>query len=296
MQPNSPDFILFAQHGWADDNRAMLALAKNLAPENTVIVAPCLNYAQTWLRIAPLIEAVEGTARQTLAQYPEVPLRIIGHSMGGLIWLELLDRYPEWWPRVSSLVLVASPIGGADLGRLFDPLSLGLGIAADLGKNRRPLAEKIAVQIPTLAIAGDIDGGSDGTIPIESTKVAQAQFVCLPGLDHASLRNHPKVVSTILAFWQGAALSPPLTFHSVIQALRAVPGMTDSHPRHFAQAKIWATFPDGSSLRIWRSPFGVTDVFVASADQQCLYSGFVGWLHSADLEKALHHLQKTALG
>ncbi|NJL45989.1 MAG: hypothetical protein HC922_10310 [Leptolyngbyaceae cyanobacterium SM2_3_12] len=38
------DFLLFAQHGWADDNSSMLALATELAPDATAIVAPSLDY------------------------------------------------------------------------------------------------------------------------------------------------------------------------------------------------------------------------------------------------------------
>jgi pimeloyl-ACP methyl ester carboxylesterase len=84
------DLLLFAQHGWADNNQAMLALASQLAAEQTQaqvhIVAPCLNYAMTWLRIAPLIDEVEALAIANLARYPGLPVRIVGHSMGGLIW------------------------------------------------------------------------------------------------------------------------------------------------------------------------------------------------------------------
>jgi hypothetical protein len=40
----TPDYILFAQHGWADTNQAMTTLAEQLATAQTQVVVPCLNY------------------------------------------------------------------------------------------------------------------------------------------------------------------------------------------------------------------------------------------------------------
>lgn len=293
-------YILFAQHGWADDNRAMMSLAKDLAthdtynapqPNTVKIVAPCLNYAMTWLRIEPLIAEVENYAIAALEEFPDSPCRIIGHSMGGLIWLELLERHHDWWPRVEFLTLVASPVGGADLGRIIDPLRVGVGIAADLGKDRRPLAANIAVAVDTLVLAGDFDDGSDGTITVESTKVPNAQFVPLAGLNHAAMRYHPTVIDRIQRFWRGETLSEPISLHPVIEKIRAIPGMTDAHLRGFDQATPLVTLKDGISVRVWRNPLGIDHVFVASPNGRCIYCGYVGWIHSEDLWQMLHELQ-----
>lgn len=287
-------YILFAQHGWADTNQSMMILAEQLAQEGTQIVAPSLNYAMTWLRMAPLIDEVDALATASLAQQSKLPVRIVGHSMGGLIWLEVLNRHPEWWPRVEFLVLVGSPVGGADLGRILDPLQVGVGIAADLGRDRRPLATRIAANIKTLSIAGDIDGGSDGTIPVESTRVPNAQFVCLSGINHPALRCHPQVIEQIQQFWGGSSLSAPLLSHSLVDQLRQIPGMTDGHRRDFGRAAPWYTFADGTSIRLWRSPLGVQHVFLASAQGDCLYSGYVGWLHLSDMWHSLEALRVEA--
>ena len=292
------DYILFVQHGWADTNQSMMTLAQQLAPKNAPkqaqIVAPCLNFAMTWLRITPLIAEVDALATATLARQPTLPLRIVGHSMGGLIWLEVLSRHPEWWTRVEFLTLIGSPVGGADLGRILDPLQMGVGIAADLGRDRRPLAARIAAVVNTLSIAGDIDGGSDGTIPVESTRVPNGQFACLGGISHAALRCHPRVVEHIRQFWHGSPLSVPLLPHLLVDQLRQIPGMTDAHRREFAHATPWHTFADGTSIRLWRSPFGIDHVFVASAQGDCLYSGYVGWLHAEDLWRGLGALRAAA--
>lgn len=289
----SPDYLLFAQHGWADNNQHMAHLAQQLATDCTRIIAPSLNYAMTWLRMAPLIEEVERIAMEAVQSYPDAPLRIIGHSMGGLIWLEVLTRHPDWWPKVHSLVLVASPVGGADLGRIIDPLQVGVGIAADLGQDRRTMAGAIAQQINTLVIAGDVDGGSDGTITVESTKVPHAQFVDMEGLNHAVLRSHPWVVETIRQFWQGKSFSAPLTQHPVIEQLRAIPGMTDAHLRDLPQSEPFLTLEDDAVLRVWRHPLGIDHVYVLAPNQACLYAGYVGWLHRPDLWTALNQLREA---
>lgn len=287
----TPDYILFAQHGWADDNRAMMSLAQGLAGESAKIIAPCLNYAMTWLRMEPLIYEIEKQAATALVEYPESPLRIIGHSMGGLIWLEILNRHPDWHLRVEFLTLIASPVGGADLGRIIDPLQVGVGIAADLGKNRRPMAAAIAAEIETLVLAGDLDQGSDGTITVESTKVPNAQFVCLTGLSHAAMRYHPSVIDRIQQFWQGEILSELITVHPIIETIRAIPGMTDAHLRGFGKATPLMTFEDGVSIRVWRNSLGIEHVFVVSPHGRCLYGGYVGWLHTEDLWQTLQKLQ-----
>jgi pimeloyl-ACP methyl ester carboxylesterase len=286
-QASDQNYILFAQHGWADNNQMMLALAADLAPPAVRVIAPSLNYGMTWLRIAPLIADVEQLAVAVIEQQAHLPLRIIGHSMGGLIWLEVLHRHRQWWPRVESLVLLASPVGGADLGRLIDPFGWGVGIAADLGQDRRPLATELAAGVRTLVLAGDVDGGSDGTIPVESTKVPGAQFQVLKGLNHPTLRHHPRVVEAIAGFWAAETPAQPLTSCDLIDYLRRIPGMTDAHRRGFDQAQPYLTSADGLSLRIWHHPLAIDHVYVASAQGDCLYAGYVGWRHRQDLHQAL---------
>jgi dTDP-4-amino-4,6-dideoxygalactose transaminase len=51
------------------------------------------------------------------------------------------------------------------------------------------------------------------------------------------------------------------------------------------------TFADGTSIGLWRSPFGIDHVFLASAQGDCLYSGYVGWLHGEDLRRELEALR-----
>ncbi len=199
--PQSPDYLLFAQHGWADTSVTMRTLANRLRSPHSVVISPDLGFYRTWWRMRPLINQVSAIAQHYLDNFPYVPIRIMGHSMGGLIWLEILNNHPEWWERVDSLVLIASPIRGAELAKLIDPFRLGIGVAKELAVNRKPIAEKIAKEIPTLSIASNYILGTDGTISVRSTQFKYAKCICISGFSHATLRVCPPVIHSIRHFW-----------------------------------------------------------------------------------------------
>lgn len=288
----SSSFLLFAQHGWDDTHHDIQALARSIAPEPSPVIAPNLGRLNTWFRIAPLIQQVEQVVEQAIRSHPDHAWRIIGHSMGGLIWVEVLQRHPEWWPRIHSLALVGSPIGGSHLGRMIDPFNLGIAIAHDLGQNRREKAAAIARSIPTLVVAGDIDGGSDGTVTVECTKVPQTTFVVLPNIPHAKLKRHPLVGETIQSFWHQPQIptAPASSTDAVIQKLRQVPGMTDAHYRHAHRGQLLFELDNGAIVQTWTNAVGVPHVFVISSVGVCLYGGYVGWPHRSDFDRAIAEL------
>ncbi len=290
MPEDDIDTLLFAQHGWADTNFRLARLANQLPRDRQLTIVPRLNWTMTWLRLEPLIAEVERLAAAALSRFPQASLRVIGHSMGGLMWLEVLHRHPDWWPRVRSLTLVGSPVGGSDLARIVDPWSVGVGIARDLGTNRRPLAEAIAAVIPTQSLAGDIGDGSDGTVPIAATQFEGAAWVCLPGVNHVQLKDGEAVAAAIRHFWQTpTAIAPiyPFPLHRLVRHLQAIPGMTDTSYRYFAWGRTIAAWPPYGTLRHWPSPWGVDYVFVADGAHRCHYGGFVGWQHREALRQAL---------
>ncbi len=286
---HQPKLIIFSQHGMSDTNHAMQSLAHRVAPPDAHIVAPNLGFIQTHFAIEPLIQKVERSAVQTFAQYPELPVRIIATSLGGVIWVEVLSRHREWWSKIESLILLGSPIGGADLARIIDPCGWGIGMAKHLGKNRRPIAEQITAVVPTLVLAGNI--GSDGTVTTESTKLKHAHFVCLNGVSHPALRSAPAVAEAIQEFWakpREPLPAPKITRTlELIEHFRAVSGMTDANSRDLRHAKTIFSFEDGTSLHTWKNIFGVDHLFITNADGECQYAGFVGWMHSAGLKRAI---------
>ena len=278
----SSPHILFVQHGWHDTNRRVRRLGLSLADEQTEVIAPNLGLVKTWWRIEPLIKQVEQIAIATYRRHPDSPWRIVGHSMGGLIWLELLQRHPEWWSHIDSVSLVSSPVGGADLGRIFDPFRWGIGIARDLGTDRRQIAEQLACHMPIQSIASDYDGGSDGTVPIQCSQFRHAHYTQLTGIRHDNTKDHPEVIAAIQQFWTTPpAISIPTLDtaleDSIIAQLQSIPGMTDAHLRDFQRAKIWARLNNGFTLRTWRHPLGIHHIFLADAQERCQFAGFVGW-------------------
>lgn len=219
------------------------------------------------------------------------PARIIATSLGGVIWVEVLSRHPEWWKRFESLVLLDSPIGGADLARIVDPFGWGVGMAKYLGQSRRILAEQITAKIPTLVVAGNTTGRGDGTVPIEFTKLKHAHFICLDGVSHTALRTHPAVVKVIREFWSHLREPLPASEDSLISKLiehfRSVPGITDASERDFPRATTIFSFSDGTSIRAWTNLVGVKHIFIANKHGKCEYAAFVGLIHSTGLQRAI---------
>lgn len=288
-----PERLIFAQHGWSDTGKYLGELVRSVAPEQSEVVAPSLKFVNTWLRIEPLVSEKEAIVQSFLTRYPDLPMRVVAHSMGGLIWTELLHRHPDWWERVESFVLVGSPIGGSDVARLIDPWGLGLGIARDLGRDRRNLAEQIAQKIPTLVIATDLGNGSDGLVAVEATKVPGSEFKLLSKVAHAAMRYSPEVAQEIQAFWQRPGVEPEVlspVAEGVIRSLRSVPGMTAAGYRDFAKAKVRCELGDGITLRTWKNPAQVQHIYVADAAGSCLFAGYVGWGHRRGLGRVVEEV------
>jgi len=289
--PEQPKLLLFSQHGMSDTNHAMNLLAHEVAPSQSHIIAPNLGFIETYFSISPLIEKVERSAEQAFDHYPNTPVRIIATSLGGVIWVEVLSRNPEWWSKIESLVLLGAPIGGADLARIIDPFGWGIGMAKHLGKNRRAIAENITAVVPTLVVAGNTTGGGDGTITTESTKLKYAHFVCLNGINHLDLRHHPAVATAIKKFWSKPRKPLPATkitlTSELIEHFRSVTGITDANTGDFHHAKTVFSFADGTNIKTLKNNFGVDYVFIVNANGKCQYAGFVGWIHSAGLKKSI---------
>ncbi|MGB5711397.1 MAG: lysophospholipase [Waterburya sp.] len=294
---SNPECLLFAQHGWADTSNDISRLAQAAADSQTLIISPSLGLLKTFIRIEPLIEKLEKIASQTIKDHPDTSIKIVGHSMGGLLWLEVLNRNPQWWHKVHSLILLGSPVGGSNIARIIDPLGIGIGTARDLGKNRRAIAEKLAQHIPTLSVASDIGLGTDGLVTLENTKFNYAHLQLVSDIPHSAMKYHPEIIPVMQNFWANPQLgfSPERNqLNQFIQRLRSIPGMTDADYRNFERSQIIATLADGSTLHIWNNPLGVPHVYLGKG-QRCIYAGYVGLIHAWGLRQAIKDIQEHEL-
>ncbi len=292
---HNPQFLLFAQHGWADTGNCIGRFAKAAADPETMVIAPSLGLIKTFIRIEPLVKQLEQIATATINNYPDTPIKIIGHSMGGLMWLEVLNRNPQWWHKIHSLILLGSPVGGSNIARIIDPFNFGIGTARDLGKNRRHIAEKIARTIPTLSVASETGMGSDGLVTVENTKFDHSNWLLISGISHNAMRYHPEMISLVQNFWANPQLGLPPEEdlpNQFIRRLRSIPGMTDTDYRNFERSQIIASFPTHrTTLHTWNKTLGVNHVYLGR-QQQCLYAGYVGLMHASDLRQAIHDIRK----
>lgn len=78
----------------------------------------------------------------------------------------------------------------------------------------------------------------------------------------------------------------------VIDILERVPGMTRAHHRDFKSSNPIIRLRDGSTVKTWKNPVGVDHVFIADRNDNMVYGGFVGWIHSEGLNSAINRIRR----
>jgi hypothetical protein len=79
----------------------------------------------------------------------------------------------------------------------------------------------------------------------------------------------------------------PTLIISVLVILNSVSGMTKANSQDFLKSTHLLTLPDGYVLKSWLNLMNVKHIFLADKDEQIIFAGFVGWLDSDNLEKAI---------
>ncbi|MBD2098578.1 hypothetical protein H6F90_26255 [Trichocoleus sp. FACHB-591] len=77
-----------------------------------------------------------------------------------------------------------------------------------------------------------------------------------------------------------------------IAILNTVVGITPAHHRDFSSATSIARLRDGATVRTWKNLVGVDHVFLANYNDQMVYGGFVGWIHSEGLHQAIAQIKQ----
>lgn len=76
----------------------------------------------------------------------------------------------------------------------------------------------------------------------------------------------------------------------VIEILKTVPGITKADPRDFHRANAYIFLPDGSILKTWTNPAGVLHVFLSDPNDNMIFGGYVGWIHTDGLKRMLERI------
>ncbi len=73
----------------------------------------------------------------------------------------------------------------------------------------------------------------------------------------------------------------------LINRFQMVEGMTDADKDNSGKSHPHILFKNGMAIRTWKNMLGVEHVFITDRSGTCVYGGYVGWLHSKQLQDAL---------
>jgi pimeloyl-ACP methyl ester carboxylesterase len=158
----------------------------------------------------PLEANVERLARYALEACAGRPAHFVGHSLGGLLVLETLNRKPEI--ALASAVLLAAPVRGCLAGRRFARAHAGrwmLGASAPLWSDERearwrrnaPLGVVAGTRPIGLGRAfGPLPGPNDGVVRLEETTVEGMTERALVHLGHSAIIASGRVARLVASF------------------------------------------------------------------------------------------------
>jgi pimeloyl-ACP methyl ester carboxylesterase len=150
-------------------------------------------------RLARLVESL-----------PDDPIHLVGHSMGGVMILQVLKKWSD--PRVRRVVLLGSPVTGSRAGR---DLSRSAGGRWMLGRSLPLWSDTQTPQAPPGVeigvIAGDVPLGlarlfarlpkpNDGVVAVEETRVDGAADALVMRVNHTGMILSPAVAGQVCAF------------------------------------------------------------------------------------------------
>ncbi|TVQ90615.1 MAG: hypothetical protein EA397_12350 [Deltaproteobacteria bacterium] len=141
---------------------------------------------------------------ELLLEVPEGPIDVICHSMGGLLFRQILRDHPELRPRVRTVVTLGSPHHGTAASR--GPLRR---IPEAKGLHRKsawvlelPTLAELLPEARTITVAGTADYV---VYPKETCHLIGSEAVDLPGVGHAGLLVDPRTLALIREVFQPLA-------------------------------------------------------------------------------------------
>lgn len=164
---------------------------------------------------SPFESNVERLARFARASRHEGESCYVGHSLGGLLALETLNRYREL--PLAAAVLLAAPVRGSCAGRRLARAGIGrwmLGASAPLWIEGREARWERGVPLGVIAgtrslglgrALGRLPGANDGVVRIEETAVEGMTERLLLPLSHGALVASARVARLVANFLAGGS-------------------------------------------------------------------------------------------
>ena len=164
---------------------------------------------------SPFEANVERLARFARASADGRPAHFVGHSLGGVLILETLNRHPE--VKAASAVLLGAPVRGCYAGRRFGSARLGrwmMGASRPLWEERPAAwtrAERLGIVAGTLPLGlgralGRLPDANDGVVRVTETAVEGMAEQALVPLAHSALVVSGRVARMVARFLSGAPL------------------------------------------------------------------------------------------
>ena len=146
---------------------------------------------------------------EALAAFARGKACLVGHSLGGVLLLDMLNRHPEIEPR--AVVLLGAPVRGCLAGRRFGRASLGrwmMGACASLWEEREARWQRAAplgVVAGTLPMGlgrafGALPGPNDGVVCVDETAVEGMTERALVRRGHSMLIASADVAGMVARF------------------------------------------------------------------------------------------------
>ncbi len=146
------------------------------------------------------------------------PVHLIGHSLGGLVVLRLLERHAQL--PIGRIVLLGSPVNGSESAQgfarlpgmraLFGPMAGEELLAAGARAWRHPAALGVIAGTQSLGLGrifSSLPVPNDGTVAVEETRLEGATETLVLPVSHAGLLLSEEVVGATARFLEHGTFS-----------------------------------------------------------------------------------------